>query len=274
MILFKFICEKLIKYKTIKMKKLLFLIGVSIVFFSSCIPNPTEDPDPPVETPAGLLLKKLVDTYQGTTGDSIVTSNLTYAGNKLVSAIDDVAEESDMYVTYTGNLITQIEYRYSDGFVDQRNIYTYDDTNRLVTYVRVDPEMDLGNKETYVYNADGTISVTSFIGDATTQTQTSGSVGTITFTAGEISSITGNDLTVTYTYDNKNNPMKNILGMDKIAFVDHLTSGIMHNVLTETENRLGIIDTYTYQYTYNTQDYPATSIQDDGEGTYTTAYFY
>ena len=95
------------------MKKLLLMLSVFMVFFSSCVQNPTENPDPTIVPPAGLLLKKIVDTYQGATGDSIVTSNFTYLGNKLVSVIDDVATESDVYVTYTGNLISKIEYQCS-----------------------------------------------------------------------------------------------------------------------------------------------------------------
>jgi hypothetical protein len=250
------------------MKKLLFLLSVSILFFSSCIPNPEENPDPIVPV-ATLFLKKTIDTYDG--GET-VTTNYTYSGNKLVSIVSDTPDEPNLYVTYTGNLITKGEYKFADGTIDQINTFEYDDTNRLVTYKRVDPEMDLGNKETYVYNLDGTISVTYFIGDATTQTEAAGT-GTVTFEDGEISEISSPEDTFTYVYDNKSNPLKNVLGWNKIAFVDGEGNGVAHNITSFVHTNAGMPMTFTYEYTY-ASGYPIESVANDEDGTYTTEYFY
>lgn len=251
------------------MKKLLFLVSVSILFFTSCIPNPEEDPDPFIP-PANLMLKKTVDTYDD---GEIITTNFTYLGNKIVSVVDD-SGEANLYFTYTDDLITRIEIRDVDGVVEQFNTFEYDDTKRLVTFKRIEPLDDLGYKETYVYNADGTVSVTSFSGDTLTQTDTDGTTGTVTFVNGEISQITSANATYSYTYDNKSNPFKNVLGMNKIAFVDGEGEGILHNIISETATVGGQSPvSFAYTFTY-ANDFPVTSRQDNTDGNYTTEYFY
>ena len=257
------------------MKKLLFLMSVSILFFTSCIPNPTEDPDPYVP-PTTALLRKKVETYTRPAGDSIVTFNFTYNSSKLVSIIDDTAD-SDLYATYTEDLITKLEYKFANGTVDQTETFDYDDTHRLSTYVRIEPATNIGDKETYVYNANGTISVTHFIGNATTQTQLN-NTSVITFTNGEVSNVTQSDGSIySYTYDTKNNPYKNITGYSKIAFAGGVADGIAHNVVSESDTFAGSTTTYATVFTYNSSDYPTTSLQDEDAvpaSTYLTTYFY
>ena len=260
------------------MKKLLLLFGLSIVFFASCVPHPEEDPDPFLP-PALSLLKKQVDTYDRPAlpeGDSIVTTNFTYSGFKLVSAIDDT-DDADMYVTYTGSLITKMEWKLADGTVEQTDIFEYDDTNRLSTYIMIDPGMDWGDKETYVYNSNGTIGVTHFIGDATTQTQLN-DTSVITLTNGEVSNITTDDGTVyTYMYDNKNNPFKNVTGYSKISFAGGVADGKSHNIIQETALIGTDSQTYNYVFTYNSAGYPLTSTQEEEYNPgvdYLSNYFY
>lgn len=255
------------------MKKLLFLVSVSIVFFSSCIPNPEENPDPYVP-PVTVLLQKTVDTYDN--GD-IVTTNFTYNGTKIVSIVDDMPDEWDAYYTYTGDLITKLEWKDSDGVVQQYSTFEYDDTSRLVTYKRIEPLDDLGSKETYIYNIDGTVSVTYFSGDATTQTDAAGT-GTVTFAAGEISSIHtvngSQEFTQNYTYDNKNNPFMNVTGWSKIAFVEAVGEGVRHNVVSIMTTETGVpTSTFNYTFTY-ASDFPATGRTDDADGNYDTDFYY
>jgi hypothetical protein len=259
------------------MKKLLFLVSISILFFASCIPNPEENPDP-VIPPSIVLLRKTVDTYTRPVADSIVTSNFTYNGFKIVSIIDDT-DGPDTYVTYDGNLITKVETKFEDGTVDQTETYAYDDTNRLSTYVIIDHGMDWGDKETYVYNTDGTVSITHFIGDSTTQTQLN-NTAVVTFVDGEISTITSDDgMVIEYTYDAKNNPFKNVTGYSKIIIAGGIGDGVAHNIVREDETFSGVTSTYNYLFTYNASGYPETSIQDEEEAEtagipYTTNYFY
>jgi len=250
------------------MKKLLFLMGVSILFFTSCIPNPEENPDPFIP-PTAALLRKTVDTYDN--GD-VITSLYNYNGNKIVSIITDFDEEN-LFFTYSGDLITKLEFKDVDGVVTEFNNYEYDDTHRLVTFKRIDPTNDLGDKETYVYNTDGTITVTYFSGDATTQNLVSGT-GTISFANGEVSNITSDSGTYSYTYDNKSNPLKNVTGWSKIAFTDGEADAVLHNITSQIREDGGSSPvTFTYTYTYS-NDFPVTGRTDDNDGNYNTAYFY
>src|SRR5690606_12993264 len=93
---------------------------------------------------------------------------------------------------------------------------------------------------------------------------------------GEVASIVSSpNSSLTYQYDDKNNPWKNIPGMDKIAFSNGGAMGVNHNMTLETEvldASTTVVGTTTY--TYNAANYPVTSSEDyDGDIT-TTEYFY
>ncbi|KRD59650.1 hypothetical protein ASE40_11100 [Flavobacterium sp. Root935] len=245
------------------MKKFLLLFGALTLSLTSCSSD-----DSPSGSSDSVLLKKVILTSQD--GESKSTVNYTYNGNKIVSIVD---ETGSMNYTYTGDLITKIEFKLSDGSIEQVNTFTYNSDNKLATFVRVEPDMDWGHKEVYTYNADGTISVQSYGGDSEVQTSVGGT-STIKFVNGEVAeiiSITGNQPDRKYTYDDKNNPAKNILGFNKIAFVDGEGTGIAHNEVSETTD--GVI-TGTYTYTYNTSGYPEKSNDKIDGISYSTQYFY
>jgi len=211
-----------------------------------------------------VLLKKVVDTYSdGTT----MTSTATYNGTKIKKISTDDGFTLDF--TYTGNLITKMEYKFM-GTLFQTDIYSYNASEQLVSYVRLEHTDEYGAKEVYVHNPDGTISVTAYSGDLTSQTTLDGT-GTITFLGnGEVGTITStfSDDHI-YTYDNKNNPFKNVTGYDKISWVGAEATGIMHNITLDDS----YVDTTT-TYTYNSNDYPTTATENyDGDVT-TSEFFY
>ncbi|GAA3729556.1 MULTISPECIES: hypothetical protein [Flavobacterium] len=245
------------------MKKILCLFGALALVLTSCSSD-----DSSSDSSDGVLLKKTV--IKNTEGDTY-TINYKYDGNKIVSAIDDTGD-SNMYYTYTGNLITKIEFKYPDGTIDQVNTYSYNADGKLTTFLRVEPNMDWGHKEVYTYNTDGTITVKSYSGDSESQTS-EGSTSTIKFVNGEVSEIISESSSEShkYTYDNKNNPMKNILGMDKIAFVDGEGSGVKFNILTDTSDG----DLWTNStFTYNESGYPVKEVDAGSDSLGTSEYFY
>ncbi|RZJ49453.1 MAG: hypothetical protein EOO44_18240 [Flavobacterium sp.] len=243
------------------MKKILCLFGAMTLLLSSCSSNddysPEEENDdngnnnPGTET---VFLKKTIIT--DSEGDK-VTSIYSYNGNKIVSIVDD-SGESNAYYTYTGDLITKLEYKLPDGTIEQVNTYAYDSKGRLVDFVRIDPVYDLGNREVYTYSADGSINYTEYIGDATTQDQEN-STGTVKFSNGEVIEMTNtvND-DHSYTYDTKNNPLKNVLGWEKICFTDSEANDVLHNMLTD---KTGDEVWYSYTYTYNDAGFPTKSVE-------------
>lgn len=246
------------------MKKILCLFSAfTLVLISSC----SSDDSSSESNDDLVLLKKTITTDSD---GNKVTTNYKFNGNKIVSTIDD-SGELELYYTYTGDLITKLEYKFPDGSLDQINLFTYNSEGKLATAVRIDPEMEWGNKEVFTYNEDGSVSVIEYIGDDETQTQEN-ATRTIKFLAGEVSEITStNSPNHKYVYDTKNNPLKNVLGFDKIAFIDAEADGVLHNTISDTSEGEVL---YNYVFTYNSNGYPVKSDEiDDGE-TSSTEYFY
>jgi len=245
------------------MKKILCLFGALTLVLTSCSSD-----DSSSDSDSGtILLKKTITTDSD--GEKITTI-YKYDGNKIISMID--GGDFNLYYTYTGDLITKIEFRYPDGDIEQINTYSYSADGKLSTFIRIDPEMDWGNKEVYTYNADGTVSAQSYSGDSESQT-TKGEINTIKFVNGEVSEITSSSSWEghKYTYDSKNNPLKNVLGLDKIAFADGESDGINRNILTDTSEG-GLWKNSTY--TYNENDYPVKDVDTGSDSSGTTEFFY
>lgn len=248
------------------MKKILSLIGALTLLLTSCSSDDSSD--------SGLvLLKKTVITNSD--GEK-ATINYKYDGNKIVSATDD-SGFFNLHYTYTGDLITKIDFKLPNGKSEQVNTFTYTADGKLSTFLRVEYEDEDGEavlkgyKEVYTYNADGTISVKGYSGSDVSQTVASGTA-TIKFVNGEVSEIiSSNSPDHKYTYDDKNNPTKNILGMDKIAFVDGEGNGVKFNILTDSAD--GVLWTNS-TFTYNENGYPIKEVDNGEDSLGTSEYFY
>ncbi|RZJ28476.1 MAG: hypothetical protein EOO48_09745 [Flavobacterium sp.] len=238
------------------MRKIFCFLALSSLALTSC--SSSDDSN---SSAANGLLKKTIETDSE---GNVVTSNYSYNGHKIKKVEDSTGERTEF--TYSGDLITKIQYFYDDGGLEQTNLYTYDSAGKLVMFQRLEPDDQYGAKEMYVYNSNGTVSVTRFIGDATSQTE-DGGTATVYFQNGEVSEIdsdSGGDLL--YTYDNKNNPGKDITGFGAVtSFADLGVSGINHNLLS---------DDGTYTYTYNDAGYPVTSTENFSGDVTSTQYFY
>ena len=245
------------------MKKILCLFGALSLLLTSCSSDDNESND---NTDAVLLKKTIITDSEG----DAVTSIYTYDGNKIVSIVDDSGDVNEYY-TYTGNLITKLEYRFPDGSIDQVNTYTYNAEGKLVTFVRT--QTNYVHKEVFTYNADGTVTAESYSGDSESELM-EGTVNTIKFVNGEVSEIISPDASNeehVYTYDTKNNPMKNVIGMDKIAFIDGEGNGVKFNILTDTtEDELWTNSTFTY----NDNGYPTKEVDTGTDSLGNTEFFY
>ncbi|WP_031456746.1 hypothetical protein [Flavobacterium chungangense] len=242
------------------MKKILCLFGALTFALTSCSSD-----DSSSDSSDSVLLKKTISTDSD--GEK-VTTIYKYNGNKIVSIVDG---DLDLYYTYTGNLITKIEYKYPGGTLAQLETFEYDSENKVISRTMSEPLEELGRKDFFTYSADGTILVSNYIGDHKTQTMYNGK-GKLTLVNGEVvkyeSDYAGN---LTFKYDDKNNPMKNILGYGKITSLDGTGDGTSHNVVSEE----GDGPNYTYAYEYNSKGYPTKSIEKaDGETEETIELFY
>lgn len=246
------------------MKKILLFFCAATFVLNSC----SSDDLPDSVTSDGVLLKKTIATNAK---GKKVTTIYTYDGNKLVSMIDDSGDVG-IYYTYTADLITKITYKLPDGTIEQVDTFEYDSNKRVISYVRSEPTDEIGTKELYTYNADGSVSVKDYTGDDKSQTFFNGNAK-IFFTNGEVSKITSDySSNVVYTYDDKNNPDKNVLGEDKLNFIDTSASGILHNIVSEKDSDDG--ELFTYVFTYNSANYPEKSVETEFGVVTTTEYFY
>lgn len=237
----------------------------NIPYSTSIVTEPLDDT---------VFLQQTIDSY---TDGNVITTDYNYNGNRLVSIIsNDAVDTSDLYFSYTGSLITKMEYKFEDGTVEQTETFEYDANNSLIAYKLVVPDDQggYGFRYTYVYNADGTITGTKYIGDATSQEDLS-LTETISFTDGEVTSIvTSTGSSYTYTYDTKNNPLRNVVGLSKIAFAGGEGNSAIFNLTREVIVNGLETNTYNYTYQYLPNNYPTQSIQDEGDGEYTTQYLY
>jgi hypothetical protein len=232
------------------MKKLLLLSALLIFACSSDDTNDTNDNTNNI---------KLVDTYQisyadndsGSTNLIEQTFTYNYDGNKLLN----ISFQNSIVNNYTYNDNNQMSGVYNSG--GDFGEADYDNQGRLVvwTYTDVDdnppgnPSISVAN---FVYNQDGSV-VQTWQGNGQTSY-------TFLFDQNEnittiISTTTnGTNTEKHYTYDNKNNPFKNILGNN--FFLRNwfqglrLSYGKNNNVLTaQNENNI-------FFYTYDDDDFP------------------
>lgn len=241
------------------MKKIFAMAAIAL-FMVSC-----SDDDSNSTQTSGKLVKVI-----STDSEGALTSNLTYDGNKL-KEINDTDGEKQV-ITYTGNLVTEWKYYDTNNQLTSKDIYQYNSQNQLVTYYELYYDAEFGDeayKTTYVHNANGSISFTEYYSDNADDLNSFTEIdatGTITETTLTTIYNSGEDTEVyTYTFDGKNNPLKNITGMEKIAFANTMgtTKFYTENVLTQASswNSGASVVESTYTYTYNSSNFPLTEVE-------------
>lgn len=181
----------------------------------------------------------------------------TYDGNKLVSIVSD--QEKYVY-TYTGDLITKMQcyrnynevyetilYKYSNGKLSEKFHETFSAMNKYSYITR------------YKFNDDGTVlcSTTDAYGT---------SYGTLAIKNGNLIK----DNYMVYEYDEKNNPFKNILGINALlpdnSFERRFNFSNNNCVkMTHTYPNSGWL--VKYQIVYNSNDYAIESSDNDNNRT-------
>lgn len=165
-----------------------------------------------------------------------------------------VVETSDY--TYTVNLITKIEKKNSSNLLLERQIFVYNATNKLITFISSDFIASVGYKESYEHNDDGTISVSRFTVNSSGIESPDGT-SEIYFSNGEVTQIDffdGGGPSKSYTYDSSNYVLKNVVGLDKISFVGGQARGINNNIRTVT---IGDVPTNNFELLYTERNFPS-----------------
>lgn len=249
------------------MKKFLTMAAVALFMMTSCSDDDSTSNDNPTTV---VLLKKTIETDEF--GEEW-TTNYFYEGTKLVKMSDPDGEQKFFY---TGDLLTKMTYS-GDG-LEQTDIFTYYPDNTIKTHLMLTTDMgeEYGSKYEFTHNADGTITKKYYYGDHTSQTEL-GNTYVLTMTNGNITNVKdtsshGSITNTSYTFDNKNEPRKNITGYASMILAADNEGGV-NNILTGS-----VYGESAYTYTYNSDDYPVTSKETITYGTdtevYTTKYFY
>lgn len=246
------------------MKKLFTLFSALALVFTSCSTESSSN-DP-------ILVTEVTETIEYNGNSQTFTVNFNYNGNKLVSQIYG---SDNINFTYTGDLITKTEY-YHNNEVVQENFYEYNTNDQLIIFKRLEYETG-GIYEsiyTYTYNTNGTVSYLRESGYSPNLNDSSN--GTFYFnTDGLVSQVdTSYGEIIVYTYDNKNSPYKNILGVDKLLFEENDANSYIKNIITSVTEYGSNSYSSNYVYTYNSNNYPTQSIEDDGYEVVTRTYTY
>lgn len=226
------------------MKKILYLFGASLLMLTSC--SNDEDSDSP---DTAYLVKEIAYVE----GSYSFSSKITYNGNKIVSSVDSDGEKT-LY-TYTGDLITKEEEFAVGNNIDSKIEYSYDN-NQLKTSVstEISGSVTYKSKNVYTHNSDGTVSCKTYNINLTTGAETLSYSGKYTFLNGNmVKREQGTDYVLVFEYDTKNNPIKNILGFDKLMETEFSANNIIKITSTNNGSNPSIS---TNQYDYNTAGYP------------------
>ncbi|MEO8516533.1 MAG: hypothetical protein ABI426_07305 [Flavobacterium sp.] len=250
------------------MKK--FILPILFLVLVGCS---NDNNDIPVNnnTSSAVLVKKVVTGYNGRS-DLVV--DLMYDGNKLIrtnaNTLPGMSGIMSIHLytlyTYTGDLITkESKYYISNNALYEEVSFQYDNSDKLISQITIYSPSAYAEKTLYIYNTDGTVTYETHSGNATSQTNLSGT-GKFWFdNDGEITRVEDyqngallkrKDM----TYDVKNGAYKNITGYDKL--LSSYGENGPFNVTTSSSYDANLVFTYgeSLQFVYDANDYPVSSV--------------
>jgi hypothetical protein len=219
------------------MKKLFYLFSITFLILQSCSSEDSSDNS----NNNGVILIKRLESSNNTD-----IEYYKYNGTKLnyVSIGNENGQIWRKQFTYSGDLITKTEWYENNQPTGEKNTYAY--SNNKLSEVRVySPGATLEYKENYSYNSDGSIDVitTGYNGNGGNFVKifidSNNNVTKKEYLGGYIE---------LFEYDNKNNPHKNITGVNKLIGREGINISGNNNILSR-EDKL-------FDYQYNNQNYP------------------
>ncbi|WP_289665363.1 hypothetical protein [Flavobacterium panacagri] len=237
------------------MKKLLFLSTVLSLIITSCSSDDNSAKD------SSVLPKTITYTYPPEDEKPIEIGLVRYDGNKINSIIG--ANKRTLF-TYTDNLITKQEVyekdRQGKEYKTKEAFYTYKngklDTKISNTSNILSPDYISTQKTVYTHSSNEQISYITYSVNNDTKVETKTIEGTLTYENGNLVKRAGNIWSYVYEYDNKNNPLKNIVGLDLL--LDDIREIGKNNVVKIT-NKPSLTSNpaiFLRDYTYDDKNYP------------------
>lgn len=284
------------------MKKIYFLTALLIILTSCSSDNDlaveepiviekpvVSEPIPEPVVPADNTVHRTIAQYYPS---QTKIDNYTFDGNKILSKKND---ETEIIYTYEGNRIVKQEgirkdqfglkskkdeyqFIYENGKLKTRTILQWSAEN-------TDEQPSTMMRTTYTHTSDNLVAYTDYIINLDTKKEAKLGEGFLRYKDGNVVEnedialfITSKDgdfvedpsrsvkTIVTYEYDKKNNPAKNILGYD--LFLYQIKDYGQNNILKTTVKIVGSdhINIETRDYIYNDKGYPVkyTSVASDG----------
>jgi hypothetical protein len=251
------------------MKKIFYLLSISMLLLQGC--SSDSDNNDNNNGSSAILCKSIRYNESDATNTRNYRDEYIYIGNKLSEMkfyYNDVLGGKSL-VFYTGDLITEAKSYNELNRLDGNTVYKYNNSGQLIESISYD-EGILDVRDTYIYNQNGTINVKTYYNYQQPETLKSNS--TLTYTNGDLVEIdvieydgsqVYNNKIITYLYDDKNSPFKNVHSSSKKLLIGYdgfaQPSGNNHNVIkmTETNSNPNFSNSSTnYQYIYNSDNYP------------------
>lgn len=243
------------------MKKITLLFIMALGIFASCVPYPEENPDP-IPPASSMFLRKMITTnLDGTT----FQEEYTYSGTKIVKAVDSDGETT----LYTYNdldqiIKTEVYTGTTTPTLKETNTYVYDISENLISFLKVNAVSLTGTKWLYVHNANGTISYQKFSGDDVDQTNlmATGELSATKAVETTTDPVTSEEIinTITFTFDARNNPFKNVTGYDKIYYAEPESALNYKNnvisVVSQVNDETAIVEFNNDYVTYTDNGFP------------------
>ena len=237
------------------MNKILCIISVTFILLQSCSSSDNNS-----SSPSLILLKKSIVTNP----DGVFTTYHTYDGNKALKATTVNFGASEFI--YSGDLITSIKSYDINNNLTWNTLFYYNSNNEISYFVELNYLSNVGHRIVYTHNANGSILSKQYTGDLNNQNSLS-YICTIYFLNGEVSSEVfsyGSSKTINFTYDNKNQQNKNVLGFDKLYYAIYgpFDAENQHNMMQSVQFNNGNQTFLTqYQIQYNSDDYPISKLK-------------
>lgn len=246
------------------MKKIILLASLTLIFASCSRSSDNTNEiivDPVVETP--ILPTKISGSWG--------VKTIKYNGNKLSEMM---GSDSKTVFEYSGDIITKIKSYNTKGIEIETVDFVY--SNGKLTNVSYNAT---NNKKTFVYSYPDANTVVktkvrnyTFAGESMTDkedvtyTLKNGNIVSEEMVYYHNNKLYGN-ISATYTYDDKNNVYKNVLGFDKIKVYlfadlkDYVGSGSNNNLLTKSLTNITVAGETSkykdvYSNSYSSSDYP------------------
>ncbi len=191
-----------------------------------------------------ILVKKISSNLVYNSGQQGFNNSFTYIydNNKIIKASTVLGNYTDnKIITYNQDLISKIEFYNNENLIVQTISFIYDN-NKLITVINQSYNKVTTN---YTYNIDGTITFIKTNLDLSTNITSNISSGKLIFSSGNLlkkveTKAETPDITetITFEYDAKNSPFKNVLGLNLI--LDNFGFIYAGNLFSSSNNKIAL----------------------------------